>query len=89
LAVTLTPWLVAALDAAGCEPDPVASDDTVEVVLDLARDAAHAVARPAAPLGAFALGYAIGRAGGDVTKLRAIAAAIAGAATSFDQETEP
>ena len=31
-----------------------------DAVLDLARDAAHAVARPAAPLTAFLVGYAAG-----------------------------
>jgi hypothetical protein len=31
------------------------------VVLDLARDVAHAVARPAAPLSAYLLGLAVGR----------------------------
>ncbi|KRV47384.1 molybdopterin-guanine dinucleotide biosynthesis protein MobA [Wenjunlia vitaminophila] len=35
------------------------------VLLDLARDAAHGVARPAAPLTTFLVGYAAGRAGGD------------------------
>jgi len=30
-------------------------------VLDLARDVAHAVARPAAPLSAYLLGVAVGR----------------------------
>jgi hypothetical protein len=34
-------------------------------VLDLARDAAHAVARPAAPLTAFVVGLAAGLQGGD------------------------
>jgi len=33
----------------------------VRAVLDLARDVAHDVARPAAPIGAFVLGLAVGR----------------------------
>jgi Domain of unknown function (DUF6457) len=33
----------------------------MRVVLDLARDAAHGVARPAAPLTAFLVGVAVGR----------------------------
>ncbi|WES64492.1 NTP transferase domain-containing protein [Microbacter sp. GSS18] len=37
----------------------------VAAILDLARDAAHGVARPAAPVGAFAAGVAAGLAGGD------------------------
>ena len=34
------------------------------LVLDLAREAAHAVARPAAPLTTFLAGYALGAGGG-------------------------
>ena len=36
-------------------------------LLDLARDAAHGVARPAAPLTTFLVGLAAGRAGGEAT----------------------
>lgn len=39
-------------------------DVDVAAVLDLARDAAHGVARPAAPLTTFLVGYAAARAGG-------------------------
>lgn len=42
----------------------------IDEVLDLARDAAHGVARPAAPLTTFLVGYAAGLRGGapaDVT----------------------
>lgn len=39
--------------------DPGALD--VNVVLDMARDVAHGVARPAAPLTAFLLGVAVGQ----------------------------
>lgn len=41
--------------------DPVPTDD----LLDLARVAAHSVARPAAPLTAYLAGIAVGRAGAD------------------------
>ena len=34
----------------------------IAAILDLARDAAHGVERPAAPLAAFALGLSVGRA---------------------------
>jgi len=37
----------------------------IDVVLDLAADAAHGVMRPAAPLTTFLVGVAIGRAGSD------------------------
>ncbi|GDY29671.1 DUF6457 domain-containing protein [Gandjariella thermophila] len=39
--------------------DPAVLDQTA--VLDVARDVAHAVARPAAPLTAYLLGVAVGR----------------------------
>jgi Domain of unknown function (DUF6457) len=42
----------------------VDSRSTVAPVLDLARDVAHQVARPAAPLTAFLLGVAVGRSAG-------------------------
>ena len=37
----------------------------VDVVLDLASDAAHGIMRPAAPLTTYLVGVAIGQAGGD------------------------
>lgn len=49
--------------------DPAATD--VRLLLDIARDAAHGVARPAAPLTTFLVGLAAGRRGGhadDVTE---------------------
>ena len=44
-------------------------------VLDLARDAAHSVARPAAPLTTFLVGYAAGRCGSpeEIQRLAALA----------------
>jgi hypothetical protein len=55
-------WLVEAAASLGVS----APDDVVRgVVLDLARDVAHNVARPGAPLTAFLLGVAVGR-GADV-----------------------
>ncbi|MGW5038120.1 NTP transferase domain-containing protein [Streptomyces parvulus] len=56
----LDEWISAAKDELGIDLDV----DT-HLLLDLARDAAHGVARPAAPLTTFLVGYAAGRAGGD------------------------
>ncbi|MFF8275469.1 DUF6457 domain-containing protein [Streptomyces lateritius] len=56
----LDEWITAVKDELGIEIDV----DT-GVLLDLARDAAHGVARPAAPLTTFLVGYAAGRAGAD------------------------
>lgn len=55
----LDEWISAAKDELGIDLDV----DT-GLLLDLARDAAHGVARPAAPLTTFLVGYVAGRAGG-------------------------
>lgn len=55
-------------------------DPDIALILDLARDAAHGVARPAAPLTTFLVGYAAGRAGGserDIESLSQTASALA------------
>jgi hypothetical protein len=49
---------------------------TRDLVLDLTRDVAHGVARPAAPLTAYLLGLAVGR-GGDPAVLAARLSALA------------
>jgi hypothetical protein len=54
---TLESWTEAACAELGI--DPAAAD--TRAVLDLARDVAHRVARPAAPLTAYLLGVAVGR----------------------------
>lgn len=46
-------------------PDAV-DESTLQLILDLARDAAHGVARPAAPLTTYLLGLAVAR-GADPT----------------------
>jgi molybdopterin-guanine dinucleotide biosynthesis protein A len=55
----LDEWISAVKDELGIDLDV----DT-GVLLDLARDAAHGVARPAAPLTTFLVGYAAARSGG-------------------------
>lgn len=55
----LDEWITAAKAELGIDLDV----DTA-ALLDLARDAAHGVARPAAPLTTFLVGYAAGRGGG-------------------------
>ncbi|MEU3505848.1 NTP transferase domain-containing protein [Streptomyces hundungensis] len=56
----LDEWITAVKNELGIELDV----DT-GVLLDLARDAAHGVARPAAPLTTFLVGYAAAKAGGE------------------------
>lgn len=60
--MTLDEWSAAVQRALGLEYDDPRMRDAV---LDLARDAAHGVARPAAPLTTFLLGVAVGR-GADI-----------------------
>ena len=67
----LTPWLdeaSAALGLTGAVPQAL--------LLDLARDVAHGVARPAAPLTTFLVGLAAGRAGGSEADLAAAVATV-------------
>ena len=48
----------------------------VTLLLDLARDAAHGVARPAAPLTTFLVGLAAGLRGGDAAAVQDVAATV-------------
>ena len=53
-----------------------ADDIPIPVILDLARDVAVGVARPAAPLSAFVAGLVAGRAGGAPEQVRRTVAEI-------------
>ena len=57
MAGELNTWMADACGALGLDPAEV----NLSLVLDLARDVAHGVARPAAPLSAYLLGVAVGR----------------------------
>lgn len=63
---------------------PPGFDELVDTVLDLARDAAHGVARPAAPLTTFLVGVAAGRAGGSAEDIRRLSAIAADLADRYD-----
>ena len=89
-------WLQIAIQEAGAEGvDPaLLSQEAVTLLLNLAREAAHGVARPAAPLATFAAGLALGQAGGGVEELssaieRVVAAANQWATTEGDEGAEP
>lgn len=62
--MSLTEWSAQLCEALGIDPEYEA-----DAILDLAREAAHQVERPAAPLTTFLVGYAAGRRGGAVTDL--------------------
>lgn len=51
---------------------------TLRMILDLARDAAHGVARPAAPLTTYLLGIAVGRGADPATAAAQITALTVG-----------
>ena len=71
---TLDEWTQRVCAELGLEPGTVDS----QAVLGLARDVAHGVARPAAPLTAYLLGVAVGRgtaAGPAVQRITELAAA--------------
>ena len=56
----LDDWVTKLSQEIGVKSDDIA----ISEILDLARDAAHAVARPAAPITTFIVGYAAGMRGG-------------------------
>ncbi|MGW5969838.1 NTP transferase domain-containing protein [Streptomyces sp. NPDC055186] len=80
----LDEWITAVKDELGIDLDV----DT-GVLLDLARDAAHGVARPAAPLTTFLVGYAAARAGGDREAVAEAARKAAALATRWVDEDTP
>jgi hypothetical protein len=56
----LTTWLAAVAERLGVA-DQALDEQTVTILLDLARDSAHEVERVAAPLTTFLAGVAVGR----------------------------
>ena len=77
----LDDWAAALRERFGLADDDV----PVAAVLDLTRDVANGVARPAAPLGAFVAGLVAGRAGTDPAEIRAALDAVAEAAAGWEQ----
>jgi hypothetical protein len=69
--MTLQEWTDAVQAALGTD-----TEVDIDLVLDLARDAAHSVARPAAPLTTFLLGYAAALRGGTPGDVSAVAQVI-------------
>lgn len=69
---TLEEWMALVADELGLGREVVARDMR-DLLLDLTRDVAHNVARPAAPLTAFLVGLAAGRDGGGAEQVRAAA----------------
>jgi len=78
--VNLHDWIDELCDALDVEVD---LDEAL--ILDVARDAAHNVARPAAPITTFLLGYAAARSDGDPDKVERLAAAASDLALRWDK----
>lgn len=76
----LDDWTEALLAELGVELDV-----DVPMLLDVARDAAHSVARPAAPLTTFVVGYAAALNGGGPDAVAAAARRATALATAWDQ----
>lgn len=79
----LDEWIAAAKAELGIELEV----DTA-VLLDLARDAAHGVARPAAPLTTFLVGYAAAQSGGGPEEVRNAARKAAELAERWSAEAD-
>lgn len=78
----LEEWLQAACEELDLDPQDV----SLPLILDLARDVAHGVARPAAPLSAFLVGLAAGRRGGDEQSQREAARALVVLASTWQED---
>ncbi len=74
----LPPEALDAWVATLCARFGLATEDVpIALILDLAKDAAHGVARPAAPLTTFVAGLVAGRTGGDTAEIAAAMSALA------------
>jgi len=77
----LDQWAAALRERLGLAEDEL----PVTAVLDLAAVVARGVARPAAPLSAFAAGLAAGRAGGSPAEVRAAIESVTGLAEGWGE----
>ncbi|MEQ7127449.1 DUF6457 domain-containing protein [Actinopolymorpha sp. B11F2] len=83
----LTEWMQDLADALGVDLASVGDAELVDLILDLARDAAHAVDRPAAPLTTFLVGYAAAQHGGGRACLAESAAAARDLAAAWERRS--
>jgi hypothetical protein len=71
-----------------CDVLDVEIDLDEALILDVARDAAHNVARPAAPITTFLLGYAAAGAQGDPDEIERLASAAVDLARRWDKPAD-
>ena len=86
-AQALSEWVTAVTRELGLE-GALDSGTTVDMVLDLTSDVAHGVSRPGAPVTAFLVGVAAGRAEDPAVAARDYAEKIARLADGWDRGTE-
>jgi hypothetical protein len=75
----LDAWVADLAEQLGADP----GDLDVQLILDVARDAAHNVMRPAAPLATFMAGYAAALRGGGAAHIADAAATASSAALAW------
>ena len=83
---TMESWLDEVCQLVGL-PD-VPGPELTDRLLELARDVAHGIARPAAPLTTYLLGLAVGAAHADAADLERLAALISTAAARHQSAGE-
>jgi hypothetical protein len=71
-----------------CDVLDIEVDVDESLILDLARDAAHNVERPAAPISTFLLGYAAATSNGDPVELERLADAARDLALKWDKPAD-
>lgn len=84
---TMSEWTAAVCRQLGL-PESTDTDGATKLVLDVTGDVAHNVARPAAPVTAFLIGLAAGRADDPVVAARDFAEQVSGLAKSWKAEGE-
>jgi hypothetical protein len=83
----MSEWVTAVAQELGLE-GAIDSDTVVDLVLDMTSDVAHGVSRPAAPVTAFLIGVAAGRADDPVVAARDYAQIATRLAQGWDADTE-
>ena len=86
----LEDWLREAAAALGVEVADAAvlGEEAATLLLDVTREVAHGVARPAGPLSTFVLGLALG-SGGGIDDLRRLARRLADLADAWEADPYP
>jgi len=83
----MSEWTAAVCRELGL-PESMDTDGATKLVLDVTGDVAHGVTRPAAPVTAFFIGLAAGRADDPVVAARDYAEKVSGLAASWKADDE-